>query len=135
MVLHPPPRGPDGNENARSLVLFLREKNLSILLTGDLEGPGLERVLALPRRPIDVLMAPHHGSKTSNKSELAGWARPKIAVSSQGPPRGGGKVKNPYDASGGIYLTTWQDGAVTLRRAEGSWLVETFITKRNLAVE
>jgi competence protein ComEC len=40
-VLHPPPAGPDGNENARSLVLLVRHAGHSILLTGDLEGRGL----------------------------------------------------------------------------------------------
>ena len=37
---------------------------------------GLDRVLGLPRPTIDIFMAPHHGSKTSNKPELAAWARP-----------------------------------------------------------
>src|SRR5262249_50212002 len=62
-VLHPPAVGPAGNENARSLVLQVRHAGHSILLTGDLEGEGLRRVLSeLPPRHIDVLMAPHHGS-------------------------------------------------------------------------
>src|SRR5262249_6284224 len=39
-VLHPPPVGPEGNENARSLVLLVRYEGRSILLTGDLEGAG-----------------------------------------------------------------------------------------------
>ena len=40
-VLHPPPVGPEGNENTRSLVLKLRHAGHTILLTGDMEGPGL----------------------------------------------------------------------------------------------
>jgi competence protein ComEC len=54
-VLHPPPVGPNGNENARSLVLEVRHAGHSLLLTGDLEGPGLERVLRLPPHHVDVL--------------------------------------------------------------------------------
>jgi competence protein ComEC len=54
-VLHPPAAGPDGNENARSLVLEVRHAGHSLLLTGDLEGPGLDRVLGLPPRPVDVI--------------------------------------------------------------------------------
>ena len=50
-VLHPPASGPEGNENVRSLVLELQHAGHTLLLTGDLEGPGLERVLGLPRRP------------------------------------------------------------------------------------
>src|SRR5205085_596901 len=44
-VLHPPAQRLEGNENARSLVLLIRHGGHSILLTGDLEKAGLERVL------------------------------------------------------------------------------------------
>src|SRR5262249_54870396 len=94
-VLHPPPVGPEGNENSRSLVLHARHKGLSMLLTGDLEGLGLDRVLAMPAPEIDVLMAPHHGSRTSNKLELADWAKSKVVVSCQRPPRSKLREANP----------------------------------------
>jgi competence protein ComEC len=54
-VLHPPAVGPEGNENARSLVIQVRHAGHSILLTGDLEGPGLRLLLdEVARRPVDV---------------------------------------------------------------------------------
>jgi competence protein ComEC len=56
-VLHPPAEGPEGNENARSLVLLVRHAGHAMLLTGDLEGPGLARVLGLPEAHVDVLMS------------------------------------------------------------------------------
>lgn len=62
-----------------------------------------------PRR-IDVFQAPHHGSKASNVPALAEWARPRVAVSSQGPPRGPGGVPEPYTATGGAvpeHLGRW----------------------------
>jgi competence protein ComEC len=133
-VLHPPLRGPEGNENARSLVLHLRQEDLSILLTGDLQGQGLERVLAQAPIPVDILMAPHHGSRTSNKAELARWARPKVVISSQGAPRGNVKVANPYEALGARYLSTWNDGAVTVRQEQGSWVVETYLSKKEFSL-
>src|SRR5205823_15112404 len=86
-VIHPPLQGPNGNENARSLVLLWRQDDLSILLTGDLQGPGLERVLAGPPIPVDVLMAPDHGSKTADKSELGIGAKPRAVLSCPGPAR------------------------------------------------
>ncbi len=61
-VLHPPEQGPAGNENSRSLVLVVKHGSFSLLLTGDLEGLGADRVLGLPSRHVDLLMAPHHGS-------------------------------------------------------------------------
>src|SRR5260370_21418490 len=110
-VLHPPATGPEGNENARSLVLDIRHAGHRILLTGDLEGPGLERVLALPSLPTDVLMAPHHGSKVSNKSDLAAWARPRVVVSCQGPPRGLPVLDAIYTPLGAQGFGTWPHGA------------------------
>ncbi len=125
-ILHPPLVGPEGNENARSLVLLLHKENLSILLTGDLEGPGLQRVLAMPPVKVDVLMAPHHGSKTSNIPALARWAKPKAVISSQGPPRGDPKTANPYETLGAGYFTTWKNGAVTIRKMAGDWTIESY---------
>ena len=127
-VLHPPAEGPPGNENARSLVLEVRHAGHTLLLTGDLEGPGLERVLALPPHHVDILMAPHHGSKAANVPELAEWARPRVAASSQGPPRGPGGVAEPYTERGARFLSTWADGAVTIRSHSTGIVVETFVT-------
>jgi competence protein ComEC len=79
-VLHPPAVRLEGNENARSMVLLIRHAGHTLLLTGDLEGPGLERVLALTPQRVDVLMSPHHGSPTANTEALAKWARPKVVL-------------------------------------------------------
>jgi competence protein ComEC len=127
-VLHPPARGPEGIENVRSLVLHVRYEGLSMLLTGDLEEPGLTRVVSSPARPVDVLMAPHHGSPTSNTKELAAWARPKFVVSCQGAPKSTVREPNPYEAIGARWLSTWSQGAVTVRRDGAAWTVETFAT-------
>ena len=54
-VLHPPADGPKGKENVRSMVLLVRHAGHALLLTGDLEGEGLERVVALPPPKVDVL--------------------------------------------------------------------------------
>ena len=73
-------------------------------------------------------MAPHHGSKAANVPELADWARPRVAVSSQGPPRGPGGVPEPYTAKGARFLSTWADGAVTIRSHQTGMVIETFVT-------
>jgi competence protein ComEC len=44
-VLHPPPGGPSGNKNARSLVLLVRHEGHTVLLTGDMEGKGRTEVV------------------------------------------------------------------------------------------
>jgi competence protein ComEC len=128
-VLHPPPVGPDGNENARSLVLWIQHAGHTILLTGDLEGPGLEQVVK--RRPpmVDVLMAPHHGNRIATAS-MMDWAKPRVVVSCQGPPRSlSKKVEN--DARKPPLLGTWPHGAITIHSQNGSLTIETFISQKS----
>ncbi len=125
-VLHPPDEGPEGPENTRSLVLLLHHAGHTILLTGDLEKEGLDRVLRLPAEPVDVLMAPHHGSRTANTPPLAAWARPRLVVSSQDRPRGAARNDEPYRAQGALYLGTWPHGAITIHSEPGRMWVDTF---------
>jgi competence protein ComEC len=127
-VLHPPAAGPAGNENARSLVLLMRHRAHTVLLTGDLEGPGMDRVLGLPAEPVDVLMAPHHGSRVANTPALAAWAKPRLVVSCQGPPRSPARTPDPYTAAGIPLYGTWPHGAITVTSRSGSLTVATFQT-------
>lgn len=113
-VLHPPAQGPEGKENARSLVLAISFQGRTILLTGDLEEPGLSMVLRQVPPSVAVLQAPHHGSPDSNTEALAGWARARLAVSSQGKPRST-TVPRMYAKAGVVFWATWEKGAVTLR--------------------
>src|SRR5262249_30660600 len=131
-VMHPPRVGPGGKENHRSLVLRIRHRGHSILLSGDLEGPGLAMVLDLPIEPIDVMMAPHHGSKTSNTPSLADWAKPKVVISCEGPPRGPARPPEPYTPTGAKFFGTWPHGAVTVRSGPEGLVVETFRTGQRL---
>ncbi|HEY7152751.1 MAG TPA: ComEC/Rec2 family competence protein [Gemmataceae bacterium] len=134
-VLHPPAVGPAGNENARSLVLKVRHAGHSILLTGDLEGEGLRRVLGeLPPQHVDVLMAPHHGSHLTNTVELARWARPRVVVSCQGRPGPSKEVRQRYRQVGAHLLDTHQHGAVTVLSHAGGLVVETFRSKERFAI-
>ena len=136
-VLHPPPAGPAGNENARSLVLLVRHNGHSVLLTGDLEGEGQTAVIARPVSPVDVMLAPHHGAKnanaprgTSEKPEpgvMAQWARPKLVVSSQhaGPTE---HLRAGYGAAGATVFDTPTAGAVTVRCHSTGVVAECFRT-------
>src|SRR5205807_364570 len=115
---HPPREGPEGNENARSLVLLVSHAGHHVLLTGDLEGAGMNRVLELPpRHRIEVLMAPHHGSATRSvhPADLVGWCRPRVVVSCQGPPRTPEPTPTAYRSADVAYLSTWAHGAVIVR--------------------
>ncbi len=133
-VLHPPSDGPAGKENVRSLVLLVRYRDLSILLTGDLEDAGLSRVLALPRREVDVLMGPHHGSSRSNTPALARWASPRFVVLCQGRSDNTTEAIRAYSVTGSAVLGTWPQGAVTVLHDGVAAQVQTFRTGRQWAV-
>ncbi|MBQ79676.1 MAG: hypothetical protein CMJ66_06490, partial [Planctomycetaceae bacterium] len=51
-----------------------------VLFTGDIEGAALRALLRrnLPR--CDVLIAPHHGSRTGLPQELASEVRPDVVI-------------------------------------------------------
>ncbi|HYT87458.1 MAG TPA: ComEC/Rec2 family competence protein [Gemmataceae bacterium] len=125
-VLHPPAQGPEGIENVRSLVLLVRHNEHTILLTGDLEGVGLDMLLARPALKVDVLMAPHHGSPKANPVALAKWARPTFVVSCQGRPRGSGNAEDAYKEVRSRFLRTWLDGAIAVRSGGNGLVVEVF---------
>jgi competence protein ComEC len=140
-VLHPPARGPDGkeyrpeaNENNRSLVLVVRHQGTAILLTGDLEGQGMEDVLKLPPPRVDVLMAPHHGSRRTNTPGLVKRCRPRVVVACLGPPRGATRPPDPQMAGGVPFLGTWPHGALTITSKNGRLVVETFVSGQRLVL-
>jgi competence protein ComEC len=133
-VLHPPAEGVPGNENARSLVLAVRHAGHTILLTGDLEGEGMRRVLALEPVHCQILMCPHHGSRAADPAGLAQWAKPKVVISCQGAPRSRGGTPDVYASRGAQFLSTWDEGAVTVRSHVSGLVVETFRTGQRIVV-
>jgi competence protein ComEC len=132
-VFHPPDDGPRGVENVRSLVLLVRHGGHAILLTGDLEGAGIDAVTGRPVPPIDVLMAPHHGSGANRAEDLADWARPRLVVASQGR-TDAGKAEAVYRRKNIPYWATWPNGAITLRSHSTGLTAETFATGRREVV-
>ncbi|MCE9530475.1 MAG: MBL fold metallo-hydrolase, partial [Planctomycetes bacterium] len=133
-VLHPPTQGPDGPENARSLVMLIEHAGHRILLTGDLEKKGLDWVLELPPQPVDVLMAPHHGSRTANTEKLVTWASPRLAIASDGPKQAGTKEEDIYTKKKIPYWITWPHGMITLRSHRTGLIAESFRTGQRMVV-
>ena len=67
--------------NAVSCVLRVANGRATVLLAGDVER--LQEAAMVSRTPAlhaDVLLAPHHGSKTSSSDVLLGAVRPRIAL-------------------------------------------------------
>ncbi|SMF31048.1 competence protein ComEC [Alteromonadaceae bacterium Bs31] len=71
--------------NNLSCVVLLQSKTTSILLMGDVEKTVERRLLqaGLPK-DIDILLVPHHGSKTSSSVALIEHLKPAYAVFSAG---------------------------------------------------
>ena len=59
------------SDNETSLVLAVESAGRRLLLTGDLEGEALDRFVASDPERCDVLVAPHHGSRTSLPPDIA----------------------------------------------------------------
>ncbi len=125
-VLHPPPHGLPASSNANSVVLSIEYAGRRILLPADLQSPGLDDVLAEEPRHCDVLLVPHHGSKSSMPRQLAAWATPTYAVFSADHRYDTSEVEAIYARRGQV-LHTADTGAVTARIDANGLRVETFV--------
>ncbi|HEY1068811.1 MAG TPA: MBL fold metallo-hydrolase, partial [Pirellulales bacterium] len=125
-VLQPPAEGVFGEDNANSLVVAIEYAGRRILLTGDLEEAGLDRLLAMPPLACDVLLAPHHGSTNTLVEPLAEWASPHYVVVSGDPAKTGTHTASRYRENGCRVLTTGEVGAVRATITAGGLSLETF---------
>jgi competence protein ComEC len=81
--LHPTPESlaAGGKPNAASCVLRIANGRHAALLTGDIEQPQEHGLLARGGlAPVDVLLVPHHGSKTSSSAAFLDVVRPRWAL-------------------------------------------------------
>jgi len=83
-IIHPDVNDYSGalSENNLSCVLLVTSGNQQVLLTGDIEREAEN--LILRRYPqlsnLDLIVAPHHGSKTSSSQRFVQQLRPEIAI-------------------------------------------------------
>jgi competence protein ComEC len=115
-ILHPTSKGVYGSDNANSIVLMIEHTGKRVLLTGDLESPGLDDVLAEDPLDADVVLAPHHGSPRSNPGKFADWCSPEYVVVSGSKPLGDEavieSVKDSFRLRGAEVFHTAEDGCV-----------------------
>ena len=115
--LHPQPGWEAARRNNQSCVLHVEAGDSSILLTGDIERSA-ESALIEKIRKTDVLLVPHHGSRTSSSEEFIAAVAPRWAVVPAGyrnrfghPAR---EVLERYARAGITVLRTDMDGAVSV---------------------
>ncbi len=83
-IIHPSDPGRWQGNNA-SCVLQVRIAAHTVILTGDIESP-VETLLARSGAlsPADIVLIPHHGSRTSSSDLFVSTIRPKVAIVSAG---------------------------------------------------
>lgn len=126
-VLHPDASNysPSSN-NDQSVVLLTKYHHFSILLTGDMEKKGLERMLVNQDLPkVTVLKIPHHGSRNSLVPELYQMTSPQYGVISAGKNNSFGhpheEILEHLSYYGTIPLRTDQGGLIRIE-SDGSHL-------------
>jgi competence protein ComEC len=119
LVRHPPAAwdATTASDNARSVVLDVSASGHRILLTGDLDGPGLNEVVDhAPSGPAEIVLSPHHGGRTANPDWFYATLAPaRVVVSQRRPAPGTRDPLDPLEAAGTPVLRTWQRGALRLR--------------------
>ena len=128
-VLHPARADYEGGVlrvNNLSCVLRVTTAHGSLLLTGDIEKAAEGLLVQRDGAALhaDVMLAPHHGSRTSSTAAFVAAVRPRWLIvpvgyrNRFGHPRA--DVVARYDEVGARILRTDLDGAVTVRLAAGS---------------
>jgi len=127
-----------GRDNNNSCVLRVAGASYSVLLTGDIEAPA-EREL-VEREGVklksDLLVAPHHGSKTSSTVTFIQAVSPRWVLFPLGyrnryhfPAR---RVVARYRAAGVTMLDTASSGAITVHGGEQGVTIEKYrVTQRH----
>ena len=113
--------------NARSCVLKITSIHGSVLLPADIEGKDELALLARvsDKLPATVLIAPHHGSKTSSTAAFLQKVNPSLTIFTMG-------YQNRYDHPSEVVVARYhnlgsqllrsdREGAILLRFANNAW--------------
>lgn len=119
-LLHPPVAAMTGaSENDRSCVLRVSGPGGRLLLPGDLEVAGEQRLVdSGADLRADVLVTPHHGSASSSSVGFVAAVAPRVVLHSAGYRNRWGfpraEVMARYEALGAQQWVTGRDGALTV---------------------
>jgi len=123
-----PPQGyaPKNNNNASLVLRVSFADGQTLLLMGDAEAP-VERAILNDIQAVDVMLMPHHGSKTSSTTAFVSKVRPKVVIAQTGYQNHYGfpkaeVVKRYQDIGSQVYNTA--DGAVKVMFKDGQIDVE-----------
>lgn len=104
------------NENNMSNVYMIKCGNTKILLAGDIEK-DVESIILDRLEDVDIVVVPHHGSKTSSTQEFIDKIKPEIAILSYGRNNYGiphQEVIERYLKNDSKVLKTYEDGEINI---------------------
>ncbi len=131
--LHPPPdmdlSDASIKDNARSCVLAISAHGKRLLVTADIEADVEQRLLAarLPLRS-DVLVVPHHGSKTSSTPEFIDAVAPLAAIIPVG-------YRNRFRHPAPEIIERYTSGGVAIHRTDLDGAISVHIDSASLQIE
>lgn len=138
-ILHPPPEEPvrPRSSNDGSCVLYIRSPGGSVLLPGDIESRAEEELVTANRAPpADLVLAPHHGSRTSSGPGLVAATRPRYVVFTTGYANRwkfpAPEVVDRWRAAGACLLDTAEEGAIRFEAGPGQPLRPVKLFRRDL---
>ncbi|MBD1576768.1 DNA internalization-related competence protein ComEC/Rec2 [Vibrio sp. S11_S32] len=127
-----PPRLVNRAYNPHSCVIQITDGQYSVLLTGDIDAIA-EMIMARKHYPwhsklkSDVMIVPHHGSKTSSTASFVQQVNPEIAIASLARNNQWGLpnalVKQQYQKLAAKWLDTGEQGQISLRFNANNWSV------------
>ena len=111
-----------GSDNDRSCVMKVSSPEHSVLLTGDIQRKAEKQLLVMHHLrgqsllDADIMLMPHHGSKTSSRKSFIDAVDPKWAIASAGYrsrfKHPASKVVKRYETMGIKVLNTADSGAI-----------------------
>ncbi|HEY8539291.1 MAG TPA: DNA internalization-related competence protein ComEC/Rec2 [Steroidobacteraceae bacterium] len=114
-VLHPDASNAY-TDNDSSCVLLVKGRGGTALLTGDIEAAAEAEVLARGLGRIDVLVIPHHGSRSSSTDDFVEKTSPRLALVSAGYRNRWGfprrEVVERWQSVGATIASTVESGAI-----------------------
>ena len=133
-VLHPA-LDAKGSDNNRSCILKVSLGDRSVLLPGDIEAEAEHELLKQHRRSLkaDILVAPHHGSKTSSTASFIDAVAPDYVLFAAGYRNRyrfpAAAVLRAYRAGGAIPLLSAEEGAIRFGFGPGARYAPEFYRK------
>ncbi len=134
-LLYPPIDYMDNNKrtwsnfNNNSLVIKVKFGSKSILFPGDIKSKAEKELVAIAGNDLtsDVLIAPHHGSKTSNSEFFIDSVKPETVIFSSG-------WRNSYRFPHPLVLKKYKDRGCSILRTDSHGAVTISIDGQSLEV-